>query len=111
MVDDETKLVARFGDGVYGDNIHSGQQFGEWFGESLRSDFLLTLLKEEIPYSFVLRGTLWFTVGSRIAILLFGPRPKSFREPNNYRLHECLVGVILKELIEFIDIYVASYFK
>ena len=69
------------------------------------------MLKEEILFSVILWGMLWFTVGDRIPIPLFGPRPESLREPDNYRMHKRLIRVILQKLTKSLDIYVASYFE
>jgi hypothetical protein len=48
-------------------------------------------------------------VGDGIFILLFSPRPKTLHKADVYGLHKRLVRVILKELTEFFNIYVASY--
>ena len=111
MVYDQSKLVAWFRYGVYGNNIHPREEVGERFGEPLCLDFFLTLLKEEIPNPVVSGGVLWLTMGNGVPVLLLSPRPEPLCESNNYRLDERLVRVVLKQLIEFCNIYVASYFK
>ena len=81
---------------MYGNHIHSREEVGEWLGEPLRLDFLLMLLKKEIPYPVIIGEMLWFTMGNGIPILLLSPKPETLGEPNNYRLHERLVRMVLK---------------
>ena len=111
MVYNQSKLVAWLRYGVYRNDIHPREEVGERFGEPLCLDFFLTLLKEEIPNPVVSGGVLWLTMGNGVPVLLLSPRPEPLCESNNYRLDERLVRVVLKQLIEFCNIYVASYFK
>ena len=111
MVYNQLKLVAWLRYGVYGNDIHPREKVSERLGELLCLDFFLMLLKEETLNPVVPGGVLWLTMGNGIPVLLLSPRPEPLRESNNYRLDERLVRVVLKQLIEFCNIYVASYFK
>ena len=106
MVYNQSKLVTWFRYGVYGNDIHPREEVGERFGEPFCLDFFLTLLKEEIPNPVIPGGVLWLTMGNGIPVLLLSPRPEPLRESNNYRLDERLVRVVLKQLIEFCNIYI-----
>jgi len=46
-----------------------------------------------------------------ISILWLRPRPKTFRQANNDRLHKRLVGVVRKKFSEFVNVDVAHDFK
>jgi hypothetical protein len=52
-----------------------------------------------------------FIMSDGISILQISPRPKTFRQANNDRLHKRLVGVVHKKFSKFVNIDIAYNFE
>jgi hypothetical protein len=78
MVDNEAKLVFWLRSCVYGNHIHSREKVIERLRKTTSLDFFSPLGNKKVSLPIIPRRVLRLAMSSRVAILLLGPRPKTF---------------------------------
>jgi hypothetical protein len=112
VVNDQTKLIFRgFWNDVDRHNIHTWKEGVEWLGETFSFHFLVALGYHEIMMPVIPWRVLGFIVSDRVSVLRFGPRPKTFAQANENRLHERLIGVVLKKFGKSANINITCNFE
>src|SRR5882762_6605933 len=89
------------------DDVHSRKESAKWWRETLSFRFFLALGQHELAVPVISWWVLRFIMSDRVSILRLRPRPKSFGQADDDRLHKRLVGVVRKKFSEFFNVDVA----
>src|ERR1700720_4074611 len=112
MVNNQVKLVIRrLRHNMNRHNIHSRKKSVKQIGKMISLHFFFTLRKHEFTLAIISWWVLWLIVGGGVSILRLSPRPKTFTQAGDDRLHKGLVGMIFKKLGKLLNIDITYNFE
>jgi hypothetical protein len=112
VVNNQAKLVIRqLGHNMDRHNIHPRKESVKCIGKSIGLHFLFMLRKHEFSLTIISWWVLQLIVGGGVSILQLSPRPKTFMQAGDDRLHKGLVWVLFKKLSELLDIDITYNFE